>query len=159
MSVREANFVDTAHLAELYEQAYRRSIYAEYTFDTIEAKRLFARAIHRHGQMNNGASLVLVSERNGLIEGFLVGLLDSVYPCAKELMATDLLFLFSEGADPWDAKVMLKRLISWAEANPKVIEVRLGVTDAMGDYERTAKLYERLGLERAGALFRRGFSR
>lgn len=159
MSVRDATFVDTPHIARVYEQAYRDSRYADCTLDLVEAKQMIARAIHRHGQMNVGASLVLVSQRGEPIEGFLIGLLDQVYPCAKELMATDLLFILRPGADPRDARTMLKRLIAWAQANPKVVEVRLGVTDAMGDWRRTAKLYERLGLERSGALFRRGFER
>lgn len=160
MAVRDARFVDTPRIAELIGEAHEKSIYAEVaTFDLVEAKQLIARSLQRHGHMNYGGSLVLVSENGGTVEGFLLGIIDKVYPTLKELMATDLLFIVSKRADAHDAPKMLKRLIAWAEANPKVVEVRLGVTSAVGDWERAGKMYERLGLERCGAMFRRGFER
>src|SRR5690606_34787679 len=104
MSVRDAKFIDIPRLAQLMEQAHKRSIYAKTaTFDLVEAKRLAAQAIQRHGHTNNGGSLVLVSEQNGIVEGFMIGMLDNVYPCLAELMATDLLFIFSDHANPHDA--------------------------------------------------------
>lgn len=159
MSVRAASFVDTPAIAELYRSAYQKSRYAHCAFDPVAVKQFIARAIHRHGQPNLGGSLVLVSERKGALKGFLIGVLDAIYPAAKELLATDLLFIIGEGAQPSDASRMLKALIEWAQKNPKVIELRLGVTDAMGDYERAAKLYERLGLARCGVMFNRSFER
>jgi GNAT superfamily N-acetyltransferase len=74
-------------------------------------------------------------------------------------MATDLLFVMKPGAGPGDARQMVKELIAWAEKNPRVVEVHVGVTNAIVDWERTAKFYERLGLERCGAMFRREFDR
>lgn len=160
MPVRDAKFVDIPQVVRLLEESHKRSIYAEVaTFDPEFAKQMLARALQRHGHQNNGGSLVLVSETDGKVQGFLIGILDNVYPCLNELMATDLLFIQSEDADARDAVVMLKQLIAWAENNPKVIEVHLGVTGAIGDWERTAKLYNRLGLQQCGAMFRRGFER
>lgn len=160
MAVRDAKFVDIPHIARVFEDGFQRSIYADATtYDLVEFKQMMARALQRHGHQNNGGSLVMVSERDGQVEGFLIGILDSVYPCLKALMATDLLFIMSENADGRDAAVMLKRLIKWAESNPKVTEVHLGVTSAIGDWERTAKLYQRLGLQQCGAMFRKGFER
>lgn len=160
MAIRDACFIDIPRLAELAVEFWQRSIYAHNTtLDVIEFKQLMARALHRNGHQNEGGSLVLVAEKGGQIEGFLVGLLDRVYPCLNKLMATDLLFILSERVDGRDAAKMLKRLMAWAESNPKVIEVHLGVTSAIGDWQRTAKLYERLGLEQHGAMFRREFDR
>lgn len=160
MTVRDANFVDIPSMARVFENAYRRSIYAgKATLDPEAVKPFLARSIQRHGHTNIGGSLVMVSEKDGAVEGFMIGYLDSVYPCLKELMATDLLFLFSERADGRDAREMIKRLIAWADSNPKVVEVHLGVTDAIGDWQRTAKLYERLGLEQCGAMFTKRFQR
>jgi hypothetical protein len=159
MTTRAANFVDIPHVARLYAEAHARSVYAGTGFDLIEAKQLFARALNRHGHMNIGGSLFLVSEADGEVRGFMIGILDPVYPCVKALMATDLLFVMGEGADPADARQMIRRLIAWAEANPKVVEVHLGVTNAIVDWQRTAKFYARLGLEQCGAMFRRGFDR
>lgn len=160
MSVREAKFVDIPGITALLEDAFARSIYAEVTeYDPVELKQFVVRSIQRHGHTNIGGSLVLVSEREGNIEGVLIGMLDAVYPCVKGLMATDLFFIMAEKSDRRDAIDMLRRLIAWAEKNPKVIEVHLGVTNAIGDWQRTAKLYEHLGLEPCGGMFRRGFKR
>lgn len=160
MSVRDAKFVDVPAMVRVLEDAYHRSIYAgKATFDPDGAKRLFAQAVQRHGHTNCGGSLVQVSEKDGEIEGFLIGVLDIVYPGLLEFMATDLLFYMTERADPRDASRMVKGLIAWAEANPRVIEIHLGLPNVVGNSERTAKLYERLGLERCGAMFRRGFER
>lgn len=160
MAVRAAKFADIPHMALLLEESYRRSIYAgKATFDIVEAKQLIVRAINRHGHINYGGSLVLVSETAGMVNGLLIGVLDNVYPCLKELVATDLLFIQAEHADPKDGVLLLKNLIAWAEANPRVIEIHLGVASTVGDWERTGKLYERLGLERCGAMFRMGFDR
>lgn len=154
LSIRIANFADIPALARLYEESHQRSIYAQRsTFDPIEAKQLFVRAIQRHGHLNSSGTMVLVSEKGGAIEGFMIGMLDQVYPCLKELVATDLLFIASDRADARDARTMLKQLIAWAEGNPKVIEIRLGVTGAIGDWQRTIKLYNGLGLEQCGAFF------
>lgn len=160
MSVRAAKFADIPRLAELLQESYHRSIYAgKATFDLMEAKRLCSTAIQRHGHTNLGGSLVLVSDKDGIVEGLLIGLLDNVYPCLKELVATDLMFVLSERADPHDGVKMAKRVIEWARGNPKVIEVHLGVTGTVGNWERVAQLYERLGLERCGAMFRMEFDR
>lgn len=160
MTVRPAKFVDVPGIIRVYEDGFQRSIYADRaTFDASEAKKIIAQAIHRHGHTTNGGTLVLVSENEGQVEGFIVGLLDSVYPGLKELMATDLLFIMSTKANPRDASTMLKQLASWAEANQRVIELHLGINDAIGDWNRTAKLYERLGLIQCGAMFRRSFKR
>ena len=160
MTVREAKFVDVPAIARLMQDAHSRSIYAEVaTFDLVEAKQLVVRALQRHGHQNNGGSLVLVSEKEGDVAGFIIGVLDNVYPCLKELVATDLLFIYSEDADGRDASRMIKQLIQWAEDNPKVIEIHLGVTSAINDWERTAKLYKRLGLEQCGAMFNKRITR
>ncbi len=160
MTVRAAKFVDIPQMVLLLEEGYRRSIYAgKATFDDQEANQLIRRALPRHGHTNNGGSMVMVSESNGMVDGLMIGLLDNVYPCLKELVATDLLFIQAEHANPRDGVLMLKNLIAWAEANPRVIEIHLGVASTVGDWERTAQLYERLGLERCGAMFRKEFDR
>lgn len=161
MSVRAAKFQDIPGIVAVMESAHKRSIYAETgTFDEAEAKHMVLQAIHRHGHENLGGSLVLVSEDDdGKVVGFIVGVLDVVYPGLKELMATDLLFIMDTGADPRDAASMLKQMTGWAQNNPKVIELHLGINNAIGNWERTAKLYQRLGLQQCGAMFRREFER
>lgn len=158
MSVRAARFVDIPRIAEIGAEVHERSIYGPIsTFDEILVKQLCARSMQRHGQQNYGGTLFLVSETDGEILGFIIALLDLVYPCVEELMVTDLIFAFTDEADPHDAVTMIRQMIRWAESNPKVIEIHLGVTDArMGDdWKRVGKMYQRLGFERCGGMYRK----
>lgn len=155
MSVRRANHVDTPALVRIMERALDRSIYKGVgTFDELTAKSLIAQSIQRHGHTNLGGCLVLVSEHESEIKGFIIGVIDHVYPGYKERMATDLLFLCEEGTPPGDPATMLKELAEWGLSGKDVIEIHLGVSGAIGDPERTAKLYERAGFKRCGAMFR-----
>ncbi len=155
MSVRAANFSDIPDIVGIMEDSHRSSRDAEITtFDDIEAKQLLARCIQRHGQNNYMGSLVLVCERKRILMGFVIGILDQVYPCIKELKVTDLLFIMLKGADPRDARDMVQHLIEWGRTNPKVIKTLLGVTDDYIDWERVGKMYEGVGLEQCGGIFR-----
>lgn len=159
MTIRIARYSDIPRMLEIYQDAHERSIYAEnVTIQKTAFKQLMARSMQRHGQHNEGGTFMLVSadDNSGEVHGFMVGLLDTVYPCTNELLATDLLFLCQPEADPYDAPRMVRALMRWAEKSDKVIEIRLGVTGAVGDWERTSKLYTRLGMEPYGAIFRRG---
>lgn len=155
MTVRIAKFVDIPRIVAIYQDAHKKSVYADTaTIDEVQAKQMAARSIQ------DARMLVLVSETEGRVEGFIIGVLDSVYPCSHELMATDLLFICTDSADARDAAKMAKLVIKWGEGNEKVIEARLGVTGAVGDWRRTSKLYEhQLGMEPYGAIFRRVFTR
>ena len=160
MSIRAALFSDIPRIVEIMADAHKRSRdAARTTFDDVEAKQLLVRCIQRHGQSNYMGSLVLVSTHDDLVQGFVIGILDQVYPCLKELKVTDLLFIFSEGADPRDARKMVLALIEWGRDNPKVVKVLLGITDDVTDWTRVAKLYKGLGLEQCGGLFRIEFDR
>lgn len=155
MTVRAAKFIDIPAISEILEAGHGRSIYKDNgTFDEIQTKQLIARQLQRHGHTNYGGTLCLVSEHEGIVKGFIIGLIDMVYPVLAERMVTDLLFVFAEDAPPRDAVTMVKRLIAWAKSAPKVIEIHLGVTDAIGDWERVGRLYKRLGFTQSGAMFR-----
>lgn len=160
MTVRAAKFSDIPGVIKVMIDAHERSVYAQTAeFDREDAKQLMARSIQRHGHKNMGGTLVLVSETDGVIQGFMIAMLDQVYPCLKQMVATDLLFILTEQADARDARHMLKAIEEWAEANPKVIELRLGVMGAISDWERASKLYRRLGFEQCGGIFNKRFER
>lgn len=160
MSVRTAKFADIPRITDIMADAHRRSRDGDRTtFDEQQAKQLLARSIQRHGQTNYMGSLVLVSERGGVVRGFVIGILDQVYPCLKELKVTDLLFIFDEGAEPRDAGKMIAELTRWGRNNPRVIKVLLGITDDLVDWRRAGTLYERAGLEPCGGFYRIEFDR
>lgn len=156
MSVRVANYEDTKSIVQLMREMHERSVYAESTtFDEIQARQLCARTMQRHGHNNYGGTRFYVSQTDGQVRGFVIGLIDLVYPCLAEMMVTDLLFYFTDNADVRDAPRMLAKLVQWAREAPKVIEVHLGVTDAIHrDWTRVGRLYEHLGLKQCGGMFR-----
>ncbi len=158
MTIRTANFSDIPAMVKIMARDHQRSRYSHCTFDEVEAKQLLVRSIQRHGHMNYMGSLVLVSETNGVVKGFVVGILDQLYPAIKELKATDLLILM-EGTDPRDFPEVLARLCEWGGSNPKVVQVMLGITDALIDWELAKPYYERAGFRQCGGLFRLDFDR
>lgn len=155
--IRPAKFADVPRIAELLEEAYGGSIYADRAaFDVKTAKALLVQALHRHGHKTAGGSLVMVGEKGGVVEGFIVGAVERVYHVLDRFMATDMWFVCSKRADPRDASRMLKAFVEWAESNPKVIEIRMGITNAMGDgWRKAGKLYERAGFVEAGGMYER----
>ncbi len=161
MTVRTATFADIPRIVELGRQAHARTVYADLSeYDEDAARQLCARSLQRNGQTNYGGTMFLVSETEGEVRGFIIGFIDQVYPAFTGLSVTDIFFAFPEDANPRDAITMIAMLSRWAEKNPKVIEVHLGVTDAMNDdWERVGRLYERLGLEKCGGMYRKLLSR
>ncbi len=162
MTVRVARFVNIPAIVAIGAYAHERSIYGPIsTYDPEMGKQLCARSMQRHGHQNYGGTLVLVSETAGEVRGFIIALLDQVYPCVEELCVTDLLFTGTEDMEPRDAITMIKQVIAWGEANPKVVEVHLGVTDAMmgEEWTRVGKIYEHLGLVQCGGMYRMIFDR
>jgi len=158
MTVRKANFVDIPAIVALGAKAHEDSVYGPITiYDTEMAKQLCARSMQRHGHKNYGGTLVLVSEVDGDVKGFIIAILDQVYPCVEDLSVTDLIFTGAEDMPPRDAIRIIDKVIAWGEANEKVIEIHMGVTDAITgkDWERVGKLYEHRGLARCGGMYRR----
>ncbi len=157
MSVRKANFIDIPAMVAIGAEAHANSIYGPITtYDKETAKQLCARSMQRHGQMNYGATFVLVSVTDGEVRGFIIALLDQVYPCVEELTVTDLIFTGTDDMTPRDAITIIKKVIDWGKSNPKVVEIHLGVTDAMTgeDWTRVGKMYEHLGLVQCGGMYR-----
>jgi hypothetical protein len=120
--------------------------------DAREAKALFARCLQRHGGTNAGATLVMVSETNGVMEGFIIGALDRIYHIGTKLMATDIYFIMLPRADPRDSLKLFKAFEAWAWNNPKVIEIKLGTTFEYGK-RPVDKIYVRNGYAVTGNLY------
>jgi hypothetical protein len=156
--IRQARFGDIPRLTELAHELHARSVYAgRATPDERAFKAMCVQAI-QHMPKRTG---VWVAERGGAVEGFLIGITDRIYGCLTEHYATDLMTYVSERGDARAAAELLDALIAWAETLPHVIEVQLGVNGSVGDWRRTAKLYERkrFGLSLNGALYVRRIER
>lgn len=144
-------------MAALLAEFHQRSIYAERgEFQAKEVKALLAHSLQKHGHRNRGGRFVAVAGEPSVVVGFIVGMLEPVYHALDTLMATDLWFICGDDADPHDALKLLQSFVAWAETVPKVIEIRAGVTNAMGDdWQRLDALYRRCGFQPAGAMYER----
>lgn len=150
MTVRAAQFVDIPRLVDLIQRTHAGSIYAQRcSIDVKLLKATLLHAIEKHGGKKCGSSLVMVSEEAGIVTGLLLGLVDRVYVVMDRLYVTDLFYVCP---NPRDALKMLARLLAWAKSIPGVIEVRLGATDAIGEWARVQRLYERLGMKQSGVM-------
>jgi hypothetical protein len=155
VTIRTAKPADMIELLNLMEAAHARSVYAGVDeIDRDYTRQMFTRAMHFNGHSNAGAVLFLISEKDGKIEGYFFGLLDRVYQIGKKLAATDVHFYLSADADPRDAIRIIDAYLEWCEGNPKVVEVRIGESNAFGEPDpRFAALLERKGFTKAATVF------
>lgn len=152
--IRAAKFGDIPRLTALFEEGHKRSKYAQRaTLDVKETKSLLMQSIQRHGGGHPGSTFVVVSERGERVDGFFIGVLQRVYHVAVELEATDLHFFMPVGST--DTRKIISAFEEWAQANERVIAITLGVTDVIGDPDRTGVIYERRGYKKVGAIWQR----
>ncbi len=150
--IRPATKEDLEGVVALLERSRRLSVYRDVAgLDTETVYKVLHGALHRQGDQNLGGSLFLVSEdANGRIDGCLIGVLVRLYGVLDGIMATDLVTVAEQ---PGVAMPMLRELVSWAEDNPAVDEIRLAATDALGDSDKTAALFQRLRLQPYGVIY------
>lgn len=157
MSVRNAAFSDIPRIVLLLEEGFSRTHYAKSGLggiDRAEAKRLLTTAVHRHGHKTGGGTFIQVSEKDGAIEGLILGTLARVYSIGDRLMATDLFWSASERVPPADPFKLMKNMVEWAWSCPDVVEVTCGTTAIIQDPEAAGRMLERLGLTRYGVIWR-----
>lgn len=157
--IRPARFTDITRITELVLEMHGRSRYAEVDeVDTKAVRSLLMQSIQRHGLKSPGGTCVFVDEPSDKIEGFVVGALDRLYHIGHKLMATDVFLYASERADLWAWSRLMDALAEWAAANPNVVELWSGVSDAIGDWHRTERLYQRKGMSQIGVIYERKLS-
>lgn len=155
--IRDAAFADIPRLVSLLQGAFERSHYATEglgEIDIAETKRLLTASIHRHGGKNGGSTWVQVAERDGFIEGLILGTLCRVYSIGTRLMVTDLFWVATEKVEPHDPYKLMKGMIAWGRSNPHVVEFKCGTTAALQDPEAAGVILERLGMKRYGLIWR-----
>lgn len=93
---------------------------------------------------------VWFAEVEGKVEGVLIGVTNQVwYSGQKE--AYDLMFMVSEEGRGYGG-MLARRFVRWARQQPGVVQVIL--SEALGASERTERMYERLGFNYVGKVFR-----
>jgi len=149
MAVRKASFSDIPRLWELAQEMHAASVYAERVTPEKKAFRdLCFQTITNHGH----ATCIFVYEDAGEVVGFIMGTIDRVYHIAKEFLATDIFFYVAEGSTAKAAPKLLDAFVEWGEGRKNVVEIYVGISGAIGNPERTAKMYERRGFRRDGLM-------
>lgn len=152
--IRPARFADIPRLWALIEEMFLKSIYVGYDEPDMKvAKGLLMQAIQRHGQKGAGGTNCMVFEHDGQVEGFMFSVLDRVYHIGNLLTATDFYTYATDRAPARAGIALVDDFLAWCEGNPKVVEICLGATNAVGDYNRTALLFKRKGLSQTGVMY------
>lgn len=159
--IRHAKIGDVVALLDLIEAALAKSQYAgSGEIDRDYAGALLRRSMHFSGKSAPGSTLILVSEADGKIEGYFLGVLDRVYQLGKPLAANEVHFYLSENADARDAIRILDAFEAWADSNDRVIEKRIGASNFMGEPDpRFAALLERRGFTKGATVFSKGVTK
>lgn len=148
--IRAATFSDIPGLCALMTEAYSRSVYAtRATLDLQQFKALCMGAIRQHG----ASGCLFVADHGAGPVGFIMGATDRLYGISRERYATDLFTYVGAGGHALDADRLKLAFLRWARKAPGVIEVQMGVSDAIGDHRRTAKTLQRAGMSKFGEIY------
>ena len=152
--IRPAKFADIPAMAGMLDEMFQQSIYVGHDEPDMKvAKGLLMHALQRHGSPGYSGTNVMVADVGGKAEAMLVGVTDRVYHIGHMMTATDLYYYASPRAGARAAIALIDNFLDWAEGHPKVVEICLGATNAVGDYHRTELLYRRKGLEQTGVMY------
>lgn len=147
--IRNAVFSDIPKLVSVLEEGHKRSRYAAYKLDKDHFRQLCFEAV-RSGKMYLG----VVDRGDGPI-GFLMGSIEPLYIVGKVRYATDLFFIGTSGCG-LDVVRLVQDFVQWAESQPNVVEIWLGVTTAIGpDWSKLGRLYQKLGFTQEGAIYQK----
>lgn len=154
--LRLGTMADNMRLRELFFEMHAASKYAlTVQIDGPALQKMLVGFQQRNGMTNDGGTLVVVYEVDGVVEGFMFGLIDRVYHVGDKFVANDA-YLYASSRCPARAALdMIDAYILWAESNPRVVETKLSWTNTIDGAEKIEKLYERKGFERSGGIFTR----
>ena len=154
--IRPAKSIDAFALVDILKERYPEMRYAgQVAIDEVAARRLFAQAVQRHGGTTEGATFLMVSEREGVIDAFMLGMLSRVYMIGDMLSASDVFLIGKRGCDPRAVTGLIDRYLEWADGNPRVYEVGLSHADTIPGSERIIDVFKRRGLTLCATTYRR----
>lgn len=154
--IRPASTADLATLFNMVGQMHSESEFMARGIQLSPAlvRSFIANGIQRHGGQHAGATLFNVVERDGEIQGFMLGLLQPVYCVCLDLEAIDFWLYCTKRAPKIAPNVLIDRYIAWAESAPKVKDIMLSWTNVVGvDGDKIGRLYRRKGFIKRGEQF------
>jgi hypothetical protein len=159
--IRQATMGDVPAILDLLREGYERSKYrGRGEIDARLAKQKLHFMIPRSGLRGDaGTWCNVVQQREGIV-GLHFAVKNPIAEIGTKLFASDVWFYCSKTATPFAVAALLESFEVWAQADEKIIEIRLGVHDTFGnDFERVAKLYEARGYRQVGRMYERAIER
>lgn len=155
--IRAATMSDLPRLHELLHEQHKKSkFHPDVEIDEQAARSMLIHGVQRHGNQNNGGSCLFVEENEGEVEGFIFGVLNRVYHIGNRLAANDLFLVCTDKAGKFAASELVDAYYMWAAHNPKVAQIMLSWTDAIGiDGKKIEALYKRKGFHHVGGIWER----
>lgn len=151
--IRHASFTDIPALVEVFKDGHRRSRFAQFGMDLVELKKMLTGALARRESRGPGGACLFLAAHDGILTGFIFGLLERCYHVGVPLMAGDVYLYVTEAGKPEDAAGLVDAYTKWGLANPRVVAVRLGHTDFIEGARAPDALYARMGYRKIGAVF------
>lgn len=161
MTVRLATYDDMAALMDLMKDAHDASRYGVFSrMREGHAERAVFNAIAGMKEpAAPNATVVIVADSDGGIEGAIVGVLRPLYELLEAQVASDVFWYCRETASPRTALRLLRRFHDWAETWTGDLVFRHGVHDAISDPRRTGRVFEAQGFRKAGAIYEKEVTR
>ena len=154
-TIRSARFVDTPGILRLFEQALSTSRYAAFTgMDQAHTKRVISESIQRqNAEPVPNAMIVLVADNGDSLEGIIIGAAMPLYHVLDATLVTDLIWYAPPEANSRTGLKLVRGLHKWAAKGKGAVVVRHGMTDAIGDPDRTSAVFRAAGFRRAGVIY------
>lgn len=152
--IRPAKFEDIKRVVELLQLLHSRSIYASLgTVSAPAARALVEEMGARMEAKGEARTLFMVATNKGVVQGFLIAVLQPVYHIADRIEGTDVFTVMNEGgADPSDFVKLIVEFKRWCLVRG-CLQVRAGISDIMGgEWRRLVPVYEQLGFKQSGAM-------
>lgn len=157
--IRQANCTDIPRIVALMAEGHARSKYAgSGEVDRTYAKQMLARMFMLHGGRSCEGTWCMVSEVDGVVEGYHLGAQQRIGLVGSKFEATDVQVYLSEKAGPFDFIAMTESFLTWAEGQPRIITIRPGLHDFIltgEQVKRLAGVYERYGFRQVGVILER----
>lgn len=140
--LRNAQVSDLPALMALGKRLHAKSPYPNVPIDVLTCGATLGQCI------NSSFGFAVVAVHDGKITGMMLGAAMPLW-FSKRRSATDFI-VYAE--TPGDGYRMIRRFVDWANSIPNVVEITLAQSSGI-DVERTAQIYERVGLQRVGNLY------
>lgn len=143
--VRDATLADIPAMLRLGEIMHAESRYSFMAYDAEKVAGTLRSLM--------GTGFVRVHERNGEIDGGMVGYMTEAWFSRARVAAELALFVTPGKRGGMAAWYLLSEFSAWAE-NQGAQEITLAITTGV-KVEETGRMYQRLGFEQVGGVFKR----